>query len=106
MKCIKKIKENYLKDNFASRLKKLREQRGLTLEQFADRSNRKYQSSCTKSMISKCENGHNIELSSLKILSLYCSVSLNNLLGCNENDDEIQQIPNEYYKLPPVCSVW
>ncbi|HLR71588.1 MAG TPA: helix-turn-helix transcriptional regulator [Pseudogracilibacillus sp.] len=99
------MKENYLKDNFASRLKKLREQRGLTLEQLADQINQKYHSSFTKSMISKWENGHNIELSSLKILSLYFGVSLNNLLGFNEKDDVIQKIPNEYYKIPIVRSV-
>ncbi|WP_277678802.1 helix-turn-helix domain-containing protein [Gracilibacillus dipsosauri] len=99
------MKENYLKDNFASRLKKLREQRRLTLEQLADQINQKYHSSFTKSMISKWENGHNIELSSLKILSLYFGVSLNNLLGFNEKYDVIQKIPNEYYKIPIVRSV-
>lgn len=38
------MKENYLQDNFASRLKKLREERGLTLDQLADRINKKYHS--------------------------------------------------------------
>src|SRR5690625_5006996 len=66
---------------------------------------KKNQSIISKSMIYKWENGHNIELSALKILSLYFSVSLNNLLGFNEKDDVIQKIPNEYYKIPIVRSV-
>jgi len=99
------MKGNYLRDNFALRLKKLREERRLTLEQLADRINKNYHSSFTKSMISKWEHGYKAELDSLKILSLYFGVSLNNLLGFNENDDGIKKVEIDYDKIPIVRNI-
>lgn len=80
---------NYLKDNFASKLKLFRKEKRLSLKGLADQINQKYGTSFNKSMLSKWENGRNTaDLNSLKILSLFFNVNLNTLLGFNEVKNE------------------
>ncbi|WP_313431939.1 helix-turn-helix domain-containing protein [Siminovitchia terrae] len=77
--------ENYLKDDFSSKLKAFRKEKGLTLDSLAKKINQKYNTLFNKSMLSKWENRYSADLNSLKILSLYFNVSLNEMLGFNES---------------------
>lgn len=72
-----------MEDNFGQNLHRLRKQKGLTLEQLAIDVNKKYGTKINKGMISKWENGHSAELESVKVLSLYFDVTINELLGFN-----------------------
>lgn len=85
--------------NFANNLKRLRKKRGLTLEELADQINAKYNTNFNKSMISKWENGYEAKLSSVKVLSLFFNVTLNEILGFNE---EILEKDEDNIKIPIV----
>lgn len=91
--------ENILKDDFASKLKAFRKEKGLSLEELAEQINLKYDTSFNKSMLSKWENGYSVGLDSLKILSLFFNVTLQEMLGFN-NDNNNGKIK----KLIPVIN--
>lgn len=75
-------------DKFGANLRRLRKERKMTLEELANALNKKYNVNFNKGMLSKWENGHPAKLSSIKILSLYFDISLNELLGFNSKKDK------------------
>lgn len=83
---------------FGSNLRKLRREKGLTLEELADQINKKYGTTFNKSMISKWENGYEAQLSSVKYLSLFFDVTLNEILGFNE--EILKEAEEENFKIP------
>src|SRR5690625_1274243 len=82
-----------MKDKFSSNLRRLRRERKLTLEALAEDVNKKYGTKINKGMISKWENGEKISLKLVKILSLYFNLTLNELLGFNEEVVKKNKIP-------------
>lgn len=94
-----------LKSNFAENLKKLRKQRGLTLEELAEQINQKYGTSINKSMISKWERGGDAELNNVKYLSLFFDVSINELLGFNLEIYDKKQYGKIPTKIPIVSKI-
>lgn len=72
---------------FGENLKELRMEKKLTLEELAEGVNKKYGTSFTKSMISEWESGGEVQLSSVKYLSLFFDVSLNEIMGFNFKDE-------------------
>lgn len=72
-----------LKDNFAQNLKEFRKKHNLTREELAKELYKKYGANINKFMIAKWEQGYPAELESIKVLSLYFDVSINELLDFN-----------------------
>lgn len=86
-------------NGFSKNLKRLRKERGLTLEEMSKQINKKYNISFNKSMISKWENGYEATLSSIRYLTLFFDVSVNELLGFHDVEETpIENI--EDYKIP------
>ena len=68
--------------NIGERIKELRKECDLTMENLCDDLNRIYGTSLTKGMISRWESGQNVPtLENLKYLVLYFNVSLDWFLG-------------------------
>jgi|SRR5690625_1129867 len=76
------------KDLLGYNLKRLRKEKKLTLDELAEMLNKKYGTNFNKGMLSKWENGYSANLSSIKVLSLFYDVQLNELLGFNVKKDK------------------
>lgn len=76
------------------KLRELRKSHQLTMEQLTEKVNKKYNSKINKGMVSKWENNlGEPSLESMRILSDFYKVSLDYLLGIN--DDQITITENE-----------
>lgn len=70
-------------DEFAYNLHRLRKDRKLTMEELANNLNKRYNKNISKSMISRWERGFSATLETVKMLSDYFGVTINELLGFN-----------------------
>lgn len=90
---------------FGNNLRKLRKEKNLTLEELANAINKRYDTSFNKSMISRWENGSDANLSSVKYLSLFFNVSLNEMLGFNEEIYDLKEFGKTEQQIPIVGTV-
>lgn len=74
--------------SFGDKLKGLRNERGLTLDELANKLNDKYNTSLNKGMISKWENNYGEpRLETAKVIALFFNISLDDLLGIAESEE-------------------
>lgn len=75
--------------DFSKNLRRLRNSRNLTLQELADNVNKRYGAKFSKGMISKWENGKDATNQSASILADFFGVSLNEILGLNIKEEDM-----------------
>lgn len=75
--------------DFASNLRRLRKSNRLTLEELADALNAKFGTSHSKGTMSKWENGTDPSMDSIRNVSAFFGVSLDDLLGIKVDPSDI-----------------
>ncbi|MFD2330634.1 helix-turn-helix domain-containing protein [Cohnella sp. GCM10020058] len=79
--------------SFGGKLKELRNRRGLSLDELAEKVNTKFGTTINKGMISKWENDlGEPRLETAKVIAQFFGVTLDELLGINTSDSPIETI--------------
>lgn len=78
-------------NNFGERLKELRTKRKLSISELSAELNNKYESTISKSMISRYENGQaDPKMENVRIIADYFQVSADYLLGISNNKEKFE----------------
>ncbi|MEN1969711.1 XRE family transcriptional regulator [Lentibacillus sp. N15] len=91
-------------NGFSRNLKKIRKERNLTMDELVEQINKKFNINFNKSMISKWENGYDASFTSVRYLTLFFGVSINELLGFDD-DKKKKIIAQEEGKIPIMESI-
>lgn len=78
---------------FGETLKKLRINKDLSIDELVNELNSKYETSISKSMISRYENGQaDPKMENVRIIADYFKVSLDELIGLNPKKDSLPEL--------------